>query len=359
MTTFTDATKAPRNCKPVLLSVVIPCYNEHEVLRLTAATLANLFARLMSEGILSRYSEICFVDDGSKDGTWQVIAELCRQSSYFRGIKLSRNFGHQNALLAGLLSSNADATVSMDADLQDDVGAIEGMIREYRLGRDIVYGVRSSRRKDSLLKRATAQWFYWLLGVMGVDTVADHADFRLMSGRAIAWLREFGEVDLFLRGLVPLVSANTSLVYYERQQRAGGKTKYSVAKMLAFAWRGIASTTTFPLRLVSLVGFLISAGSVAMAAKSVFTKLFTTSAVPGWASTVVPIYLLGGLQILCLGVIGEYVAKVFLETKRRPRFLVETRIDANAVAGIEQHTPIWLPSAPKSTDEASCQADQV
>lgn len=312
----------------VWLAVIVPCYNEEAVLRHTISRLMPTVEDLIARGKIGAQSHIYFVDDGSTDQTWSIVEEAAVYCGAIAGVKLSRNFGHQNALLAGLAAAEGDAFLTMDADLQDDVGVIERMVEEFRRGRDIVYGVRSSRKSDRWFKRLTGHGFYGVMRWMGVEIVPDHADCRLLSRRAVNWLRKFGEADLFLRGLVPKLSANASTVYYERQPRLHGETKYSLAKMLSFAWRGITTTTAFPLRCITALGFVIFSMSLVMIAQTIYVKLFNPAATRGWASTLVAIYFLGGLQVLSLGIIGEYIAKVFVEAKRRPRFLIEASIRA-------------------------------
>ncbi|HLF55477.1 MAG TPA: glycosyltransferase family 2 protein, partial [Thermoanaerobaculia bacterium] len=273
-------------------------------------------------GRIAADSQIVFVDDGSRDGTWRIIDELARASSRFAGIRLSRNYGHQNALLAGLMTVDGDAVASLDADLQDDPAALGPMLERLQEGHEIVLGVRRSRGRDGLLKRATARIFYRLARWGNRDLVADHADFRLMSRRAIEELRRFPETNLYLRGLVTLIGLPVATVEYERRTRAAGETKYPLRKMLAFAFDGISSFTTLPLQLISWIGFLTFLGAMTITAWAVFVRLFTGRAIPGWASTVLPLYALGGVQILSVGVLGLYLAKIYNEVKRRPRFIV-------------------------------------
>ncbi|MGZ8247248.1 glycosyltransferase family 2 protein, partial [Methylomagnum sp.] len=256
-------------------------------------------------------------------GTWKKIESLAQESPFIKGIKLSRNRGHQNALLAGLLTAKGEALISIDADLQDDLGAIEPMLNAYAGGHEIVYGVRKTRFVDTFFKRVTAQTYYKLLRWMGVDVVFDHADYRLLSRRAIEALQEFSEVNLFLRGIIPQLGFSSSIVYYERAERFAGESKYPLMKMLSFAWQGVTSFSAVPLRLITGLGMTISLGSFMVTLWGLWIRLFTTEALPGWASTVLPIYFLGGIQLLCLGVIGEYLAKIYLETKRRPRFIID------------------------------------
>ncbi|WP_084151117.1 glycosyltransferase family 2 protein [Azohydromonas australica] len=309
---------------PPVVSLVLPCYNEQEVLPETTTRLVALMARLKADRVVSSDSAIFFVDDGSRDRTWELITRYTEKYTQVCGIKLSRNRGHQNALLCGLMTAPGDVLISLDADLQDDLEAIPRMIEAYRQGSEIVYGVRSKREKDSFFKRFTAEGYYKLLAALGVQVVFNHADFRLMSRRAIESLRRYDETHLFLRGMVPLLGLKTSTVEFERAQRFAGESKYPLTKMLALAWQGITSFTAYPLRLITGVGVLISMGSLAMAFWALGVKMFSGQALPGWASTVIPMYFLGGVQLLSLGVIGEYVAKIYESSKRRPRFHVET-----------------------------------
>ena len=310
----------------VRLSIVVPCYNEAEVLPETNRRLLALLARLQEFQMISPDSSIHFVDDGSRDSTWALIEKLAAADSRVRGIKLSRNRGHQPALLAGLLTVEGDAIVSIDADLQDDVSVIEAMVREFIGGAEVVYGVRDSRQTDSGFKRHTALMYYGLLGRMGVDLVHDHADFRLLGRRAVEALREYGEVNMFLRGIVPMIGYRAATVKYDRAERFAGVSKYPLRKMLAFAIEGVTSLSVVPLRLITLLGFIVSALSFAMILFIVYGTLVMNAAIPGWASSVVPIYFLGGIQLLSIGILGEYVAKIYLETKRRPRYFIEKSI---------------------------------
>jgi glycosyltransferase involved in cell wall biosynthesis len=308
---------------PPVLSVVLPCYNEEEVLPETIARLGTLFAEMRGTGDIGAESAMYFVDDGSRDRTWQMISEYAASRSDVCGIKLSRNRGHQNALLGGLLTVPGEVIISLDADLQDDLGAIPKMVAAYRQGNEIVYAVRSKRETDSFLKRCTAESYYKLLAFFGVQIIYNHADFRLMSRRAIEALREYEETHLFLRGLIPQLGFKSAIVEFERAERFAGVSKYPLSKMLSLAWQGITSFTAYPLRLITGIGALISVGSLAMAIWAFVIKVFTDRALPGWASVVIPMYFLGGVQLLSLGVIGEYLAKVYESTKKRPRFLVE------------------------------------
>ena len=305
------------------LYLVIPCYNEEEVLPETSKRLKEKYTALMSAGKIDADSKIVFVNDGSKDRTWEMICDLHKADPVFRGVCLSRNKGHQNALMAGLMTvkSECDAAISMDADLQDDINAIDEMVDRYLEGYEVVYGVRSSRKKDTFFKRTTAQGFYKVMRAMGVETVYNHADYRLMSRRALEALSEFEEVNLFLRGIVPLVGFKSTQVTYERGERFAGESKYPLKKMLAFATEGITSMSVRPIRLITTLGFLVFLFSLGVLVYSIVRK-FTGYTVPGWAFLAVSIWALGGVQLLAIGVIGEYIGKIYLETKHRPKFIV-------------------------------------
>jgi len=308
----------------IRLGIVVPCYNEEAVLAETTSRLLSLLTRLVQLGKTHPDSLIYYVDDGSRDRTWSLIEEFSRSHKQVAGIKLSRNRGHQNALLAGLFTAeNYDALVSIDADLQDDVDAIEKMLEEHGRGAEIVYGVRDDRSTDSRLKRLTAQCFYRLMNVLGADIVYNHADYRLMSRKAIEAFKQYGEANLFLRGVVPLLGFRSSVVHYKRAERFAGESKYPLKRMIAFAIEGITSFSVVPLRIITILGLFIFAFSMAMSLYTLGIKLMTSQAVPGWTSTVLPVYLLGGIQILCIGVIGEYMGKIYKETKNRPRYIIE------------------------------------
>lgn len=308
---------------PIVLSVVIPCYNEEEVLPETVRQLGGLLDSMVSENLIHPGSHLCLVDDGSKDKTWPIIKELSAKSNQVRGLKLAGNRGHQNALLAGLENAEGDVLVSIDADLQDDITVIRTMVEEYYNGNEIVYGVRKKRTTDSFFKRVTAEGYYYLLSKMGVNIVFNHADYRLMSRRAIEALRRYEEVNLFLRGIIPTIGFSTAEVYYDRAERFAGESKYPLKKMLALALDGITSFSAVPLRFIAGLGLIIFIFSMLISIWALGIRLFTDEAIPGWASSVLPMYLLGGIQILSLGVIGEYVSKVYMETKRRPRYFIE------------------------------------
>ncbi|MBQ7316719.1 MAG: glycosyltransferase family 2 protein [Clostridia bacterium] len=305
------------------LYLVIPCYNEEAVLPETAKRLREKYDALMSEGKISADSRIVFVNDGSKDKTWEMIEDLHRADPVFRGICLSRNKGHQNALMAGLMTvkDECDAAISMDADLQDDINAIDAMVDKYAEGYEVVYGVRSSRKKDTFFKRTTAQGFYRVMKSMGVETVYNHADYRLMSARALHALSEFDEVNLFLRGIVPLVGFKSAEVTYERGERFAGESKYPLKKMISFATEGITSMSVKPIRMIAALGFLVFLVSIGVLIYSVIRK-FTGYTVEGWAFLAVSIWALGGVQLLAIGVIGEYIGKIYLETKHRPKYII-------------------------------------
>ena len=278
-------------------------------------------------------ARVYFVDDGSTDTTWALIEAMHQTDARLSGIKLSRNRGHQNALMAGLAAAHQEAVISLDADLQDDPAVIGAMVDAWRGGAEIVLGVRTDRSSDSWFKRSTAQGFYRFMHDMGVDVVADHADYRLMGRRALAALADYPEVNLFLRALVPQLGFSVATVPYVRAERFAGESKYPLKKMIAFAFEGITSFSTRPLRLITLLGFLVSSVSFVLALWALVTAIFMRSTVPGWASTVVPIYFICGVQLLCVGIIGEYVGKIYLETKRRPRFIVDRNLDAEPGAG--------------------------
>lgn len=305
------------------LYIVVPCYNEEAVLPEAAKRLIAKLEGLMLGGKISRASRILFVNDGSQDGTWKLIADLHRKNPLVCGVNLSRNRGHQNALLAGLMTakSRSDAVISMDADLQDDVDAVDAMFDKYLDGCDIVYGVRSSRKSDSFFKRFTAEGFYRVMNLMGADTVFNHADYRLMSKRALEGLAEFREVNLFLRGIIPMIGYRTDMVEYERGVRFAGDSKYPLKKMLSFAMEGITSLSIKPIRYITGLGFLIFFISIMMLIYSVI-RWCMGNTITGWASVICSVWAIGGLILLSLGVIGEYIGKIYLEAKARPRFLI-------------------------------------
>ncbi len=310
-----------------ILYLVIPCYNEEEVLPITKKALKEKMKNLIKEGKISKDSKVMFVNDGSKDKTWELIEEYHQEDPLFVGVKLSRNKGHQNALLAGLMTAKkyADITISMDADLQDDIGVIDKMIEENNKGAEIVYGVRSSRKKDSFFKRFTAESFYKLMRVMGVEVVFNHADCRLMSKRALDELENFDEVNLFLRGIVPLIGFQTSVATYERNERAAGESKYPLKKMLSFAWDGITSFSVKPLKMITTLGFIMLFISIIMIIYTIIVKILGNT-VDGWAFIMLSIWFIGGVQLVSVGLIGEYVGKIYSETKHRPRYIIEKEL---------------------------------
>lgn len=313
--------------KPVLY-IVIPCYNEQEVLPVTCTMFLQKINDLTAAGKISPDSRVMFVNDGSKDDTWSIIQKLAKSDKHYMGISLSRNRGHQNALLGGLMTAKdlADVTISIDCDGQDDINAMDEMIDEYLAGVDIVYGVRSKRTTDTAFKRMTAEGFYHVMNTLGANIVFNHADYRLMSKRALEGLAQFKEVNLFLRGLVPMVGYRTSSVYYERAERLAGESHYPLKKMLALAFDGITSLSVKPIRIITGLGFFISLISVIGILWVLFTKLFGVT-VSGWSSMTVVVLFMGGVQLLSLGVIGEYVGKIYNETKARPRFIISENTD--------------------------------
>lgn len=306
------------------LYMVIPCYNEQEVLPETSKRLKEKLSTLVKAGKIDPESRIIFVNDGSKDRTWEIIRRLHEEDPVFGGVNLSRNRGHQNALLAGLMivKDHADMAISMDADLQDDINAIDEMVEKYLDGTDIVYGVRSSRERDTFFKKATAESFYKMMNAMGANTVFNHADYRLMSKRALEGLAEFQEVNLFLRGIVPMIGYSTDVVYYERGERFAGESKYPLGKMLSFAIEGITSLSTKPIRMITVLGFFIFLVSIGILIYSL-VRHFMGATIVGWTTLMVSVWAIGGLILLSLGVVGEYIGKIYLETKARPRFIVE------------------------------------
>lgn len=311
-----------------ILYLVIPCYNEEAVLHETAKQLLEKMNSMFERGMISRESKIMFVNDGSKDKTWEIIRELHESNPIYSGVKLSRNKGHQNALLAGLMTAKekADMAISLDADLQDDVDVIDKMVEKYYEGNDVVYGVRSARDTDTFFKKFTAEGFYKIMQAMGVEIVFNHADYRLMSKRALEGLSEFREVNLFLRGIVPLIGYKSDIVTYERHERFAGESKYPLKKMLAFAADGITSFSIKPIRMITTCGFLIFAISLIMLIYFLVVH-FMGRTVHGWTSTIVSIWAIGGLQLLAIGIVGEYIGKIYLETKARPKYIIETVLD--------------------------------
>lgn len=311
--------------KPILFFVV-PCFNEEEVLPLTIPMFGNKLSELIEKQKISESSRVLFVDDGSRDGTWELIEAASSESEYIEGIRLSRNRGHQNALLAGLseVTDKCDISISIDCDGQDDINASELMIDEYLSGSEIVYGVRCSRKTDSLFKRGTARLFYKLMSFMGVETVYDHADYRLVSSKVLKSFADFKEVNIFLRGMFPLVGFKSTCVYYDRTERIAGKSKYPIAKMLALAFDGITSLSVKPIRMITFFGCFVAFLSFIGILWSVLVQ-FSGNSVAGWASLTSILCFLGGVQLVSLGIIGEYIGKIYLETKERPRFIISQR----------------------------------
>ncbi len=310
-----------------VLYITVPCYNEEEVLPETARRLTEKLESLCSCGLISDKSRILFINDGSKDGTWEIIKRLHAENSYVTGIDLSRNRGHQNALLAGITEAkkHADAIISMDADLQDDIDAADKMLEKFHEGCDVVYGIRSSRQKDSFFKRTTAQLFYKFMHSMGAEIVYNHADYRLLSRRAADALGDYKEVNLFLRGIVPLIGYKSDEVYYERGERFAGESKYPLKKMLAFAVDGITSFSVKPLKMICAAGLIMALISVFFLIKAVVDH-FTDNAEIGWPSLMCSIWFIGGVQTFCIGIIGEYIGKIYGETKQRPRFIIRENL---------------------------------
>lgn len=313
-----------------ILYVVIPCYNEEEVLYETTRQLKLKLQKLITNKKISKKSKVMYVNDGSKDKTWEIIKEINEKEPLFTGITLSRNRGHQNALLGGLMTAKnyADVVISMDADLQDDINAIDEMIEKYEGGCDIVYGVRSARKKDTWFKRFTAEGFYKFMKVLGVDIVYNHADYRLTSKRVLEEFSNFKEVNLFLRGMFPLVGYKSDVVYYERNERFAGKSKYPLKKMLNFAWDGITSFSVKPLRMICTIGFAILFISIVIMIYSLVQKL-TGNTVDGWTFLSISIWFIGGLQMISIGIIGEYIGKMYNETKHRPRYIISENLEEN------------------------------
>ena len=308
----------------ICLYIVVPCYNEQEVLPETSKRLKEKLAQLLQEGKINSNSRFLFVDDGSKDATWSMISSFAQEEPLIEGLKLSRNRGHQNALLAGLMTAKgyADAVISMDADLQDDINAVNALIERYEEGNEVVYGVRSSRQTDTFFKRATAQGFYRFMKTLGVDLVFNHADYRLMSRRALEALAQYREVNLFLRGIVPLIGFKSAVVPYERAERFAGESKYPFKKMLSFAFEGITSFSVKPLRLVTSLGVLLFSGGL-ISLLVFFILWLCGQGVDGWQVVAGTLWMLGGVQLLATGIIGSYIGKIYQETKGRPRFLIE------------------------------------
>lgn len=314
--------------KPILY-IVIPCYNEEKVLPITAPLFLKQLEDMKSQNLISENSKIMFVNDGSKDNTWNIIKDLAAENSAFIGIAQSRNRGHQNAVLAGLMEAKdrCDITVSIDCDGQDDITVMTDMVKEYLSGSEVVYGVRNSRKTDTFFKRATAEGFYKFLSIMGAEVVFNHADYRLISSKVLKEFANFKEVNLFLRGMVPLVGFKSSSVYYERKERFAGESHYPLRKMLALAIDGITSLSVKPLRLISSFGIGMSLVSVIGLIWAVVSKIIGHAATPGWASIVAAICLISSIQLICIGIIGEYIGKIYLEVKNRPRYIISERTE--------------------------------
>lgn len=313
--------------KEEILYIVIPCYNEEEVLEETTKQLKEKIQKLIKDKIISDQSRVMYVNDGSKDTTWELIEKISKREKYFTGISLSRNRGHQNALLAGLMTAKnyADMIISMDADLQDDINAVDEMIEKYYDGCDIVYGVRSARKKDTFFKRTTAEGFYKVMQKMGVEIVFNHADYRLTSKRVLENLADYKEVNLFLRGMFPLIGYKSDKVFYERNERFAGESKYPLKKMLSFAWDGITSFSIKPITLIFNLGITILVISTLILIYSIVVKLLGQT-VPGWTFIICSIWLVAGLEMFSLGVIGEYIGKIYNETKARPRYIISRNL---------------------------------
>lgn len=310
-----------------ILYIVVPCYNEEEVIEETTKRLKIKLEKLIKKHIINEKSKVLYVNDGSKDNTWHLIKEIEKKEKYFSGISLSRNRGHQNALVAGLLTAkdHADIIISMDADLQDDIDAIDEMIEKYYEGSEVVYGVRSSRKKDTFFKKTTAEAFYKFMKIMGVDVVFNHADYRLTSKRVLENFKDYKEVNLFLRGIFPLIGFKSDIVYYERNERFAGESKYPLKKMLNFAWDGITSFSVKPIRLILNLGILIFTVSILITLYCLVVKLMGNT-VSGWTFLACSMWMLGGIEMLSLGIIGEYIGKIYNETKQRPRFIIEENL---------------------------------
>ncbi len=313
--------------KPIL-SFIVPCYNEEETLKETTTLLTKKLEDLINSNKINETSYILFVDDGSKDNTWEILKNNSILKK-IKALKLSKNYGHQYALLAGInfVEDKCDVLISLDADLQDDINAIDEMIEKFLQGYEIVYAARSNRDNDTFFKKSTAEIYYKLMKLIGVDLVFNHADYRLMSNKAINFFNSFHEINLFIRGIIPLLGLKSTIIYYERKKRFAGESKYSLRKMISFAFNGITSFSIMPLRVISFVGFLVFCMSLILGTYSLYAAIFTNSTIPGWASTVLPIYFIGGIQLLSLGIVGEYIGKIYIETKKRPRYFIEEIIN--------------------------------
>lgn len=314
------------------LLLVVPCYNEQEILEKTYSTLSMYFSELKERNAITADSKICFVNDGSRDSTWIIIDSICKRDSTIIGLKLSRNFGHQAALVAGLLhhKNQFDCYVSIDADLQDDLRAIDGMLEKYNEGSKIVYGVRNDRSTDSFFKRFTAETFYKLMQRMGVPTVYNHADFRLIDNQVLNEFSNFGETNLFIRGIIPMIGFQSDKVYYKRLEREAGESKYPLRKMLIFAWNGITSFSTVPMKLVLWFGIFNFVFAMGITTWVLVCKLFGFT-VQGWTSIVLPMTFFSGSNMIAIGLIGEYVGKIYEEVKSRPRYIIESVLNEEKV----------------------------
>jgi glycosyltransferase involved in cell wall biosynthesis len=313
-------------CKKPILALVTPCFNEEDVISQSARIMQNTIDQLIQSKAIHNDSFICFVDDGSTDHTWEIIYELITNNNIFKGIKLSRNCGHQNALMAGLMEvkDKCDCCITLDVDLQDDVSAIGEMVNEFNKGKDIVLGVRKERSSDSFFKRTVAESFYKIMKFMGTNIIFNHADFRLMSKRALDALGNFKEANLFLRGIVHLIGFQSSIVFYDRVGRLAGTPKYTIWKLMGLAFDGITSFSVVPLRIITLIGFIFMGLSVCMTIY-IFIAYLRGIAVAGWPSTMIPVWFIGGLQMMSIGLLGEYIGKIYKEVKDRPRYIIETK----------------------------------
>ena len=315
--------------KKTILAIVVPCYNEEEILNNSISILRDKIIDLIKRHDISEKSYLLLIDDGSSDNTWNIIQKHTEKSSRIKGIKLSKNQGHQYALLSGInyVEDKCNCLISLDADLQDDINTIDEMIEKFNNGYEIVYGVRSNRETDTFFKKFTAETYYKFMKLVGVNLVFNHADYRLMSNRAVQFFNSFSEVNLFIRGIIPLIGLKSTKVYYKRKKRFAGESKYPLRKMLSFALNGLTSFSIMPLRIISVIGFLVFILSSFMSIYIFYIYLFTDSAIPGWSSTVLPIYFIGGIQLLSIGILGEYVGKIYTETKKRARYFIEEIID--------------------------------
>lgn len=308
------------------LAIVVPTYNEEEVLEKSAQKLLSKLDTLVIRGAISKESYIAFVDDGSHDSTWEIINDLATKDRRFKGVKLSRNYGQQNAILAGLFALDADAYITIDVDLQDDIDVIDQMIEKGNEGFEIVYGVRENRDEDSYFKRSSANLFYKYIMRLGIDIVPNHSEFRYMSARTVEALKSYDEINLFLRGIVPLIGYKSINVYYARQSRVAGESKYSVHRLISLAWQAITSFSVLPLRVITFLGFSFFIFSIFLGFWVLYSKFVAHTAVPGWASTMLFTNFMGGIQLLSIGIIGEYIGKIYQEVKRRPRYFIDAMI---------------------------------